>query len=419
MKFVTNYELQRHLIKIHTVSPTQGHSCDRDDCLFVAQTKKILKRHICKDHPKFQCSKCGHKFVKQESLDRHVSFHSSMTITSSDGSWFKMDLPPSKDRKGPKTYRCLLCSYSSTKQSNFKSHQWRVHQRQKQIKEKHAPKQCRNFCGYSSRSKFLVERHEKKCTWSGPGKITIEDVINIVCVTGCSFTDTSTILRLIRERFGRCAVEPNLLKRISQMVADLAVWFSDEFIELHDKKGDPVKTCVSYIRYLKDFREWVARGRGIVNPRFTYAMDGGQGKFVIVLVIHDEDKPGDRNANGHLATGCRLTIPILQCDFGKRVPENRYNVEKLCGLVEFPDENTFSMTSDLKGVNIVTGLGGCTGLHFCSNGTCYKVDAKTGEKTNKRGLVVKGEDRLVRFQVDQNKLFEGEGKGNKLKMSRY
>ena len=34
-KFVTNYELQRHLSKIHTVSPTQGHSCDRDDCLFV------------------------------------------------------------------------------------------------------------------------------------------------------------------------------------------------------------------------------------------------------------------------------------------------------------------------------------------------------------------------------------------------
>ena len=240
MKFVTNYELQRHLIKIHTVSPTQGHSCDRDDCLFVAQTKKILKRHVSKDHPKFQCSKCGQKFVKQESLDRHVSFHSSMTITSSDGSWFKLDLPPSKDRKGPKTYRCLLCSYSSTKQSNFKSHQWRVHQRQKQIKEKHAPKQCRNFCGYSSRSKFLVERHEKKCSWTGPGKITIEDVINIVCVTGCSFSDTSTILRLIRERFGRCAVEPNLLMRISQMVADLAVWFSDEFIELHDKKGDPV-----------------------------------------------------------------------------------------------------------------------------------------------------------------------------------
>ena len=50
---------------------------------------------------------------------------------------------------------------------------------------------------------------------------------------------------------------------------------------------------------------------------------------------------------------------------------------------------------------------------------CFKIDAKTGEKTNKRGLVVKGEDRLVRFQVDQNKLFEGEGKGNKLKMSRY
>ena len=43
----------------------------------------------------------------------------------------------------------------------------------------------------------------------------------------------------------------------------------------------------------------------------------------------------------------------------------------------------------------------------------------TFQPTNKRGPVIKGEDRLVQFQVDQNHLFETVGKGNKLKMSRY
>ena len=73
------------------------------------------------------------------------------------------------------------------------------------------------------------------------------------------------------------------------MIRQLSVWFSDEFVDLKDRHGNLVRTCVSRIRFLKEFREWVAQGRGITNPVFSYSMDRGQGKFVIVINIYDKD----------------------------------------------------------------------------------------------------------------------------------
>ena len=357
-----------------------------------------------------------HGSVKERSsLDRHLQFHSDLTITASDGSWFKMDVSKSKKNV---LHRCLICSYTTKWKHNLDAHKLRVHEKQKKIKDD-APKQCKNFCGYISVNPKNVRRHEEKCKWSGPGIISVEDVINMVCNTGASFTDTNYIMKLIRTRCGPRAVEPNLVRKIAEMIRQLSVWFSDEFVDLKDRHGNLVRTCVSRIRFLKEFREWVAQGRGITNPVFSYSMDGGQGKFVIVINIYDKDAVKGRDRNGHLSTGCRLTLPILQCDIGKNIPENKYNVTKLCGLVEFPEDENFTMTTDLKGVNIGTGQVGVTGMFFCANGKCYKINEDTFLPTNKRGPVIKCEDRLVSFQVEQNHLFQTVGKGNKLKMSRY
>ena len=342
-----------------------------------------------------------------------------MTITASDGSWFRMDAAEIKERD--KMHRCLKCPYSTKYKSNLKAHNYRVHEKQKPVKND-SPQHCSKFCGYSTLNPFNLRRHEKTCTWSGPGVFSIEDIITIVCTTRCSFQDTAKIMKIVRARFGRCSVEPNLLRKIAKMVADLKVWFSTEYVVPKDRYGQDVTTCVSYVKFLKEFRDWVARGRGISQPKFTYSMDGGQGKFIIVINCHDDDEAagaGDRNNNGHKATGCRLTLPVLQVDLGRKIPENRHNVEKLCGLVTFPEEEDFEMVTDLKGTNITTGLGGCTGTNFCSFGKCYKVDSVTGKKTNKRGLVVKGDDRWMSFQVEQNQLFKTVGKSNKKIMNKY
>ena len=207
IKFPNNYDLQSHL-KIHTVSPYKGYDCDR--CSYTALSKKDLKRHLI-DHPKYGCSKCGKKFRKQSSLDRHLQFHSDLTITASDGSWFKMDVSKSKKNV---LHRCLICSYTTKWKHNLDAHKLRVHEKQKKIKDD-APKQCKNFCGYISVNPKNVRRHEEKCKWSGPGIISVEDVINMVCNTGASFTDTNYIMKLIRTRCGPRAVEPNLVRKIA------------------------------------------------------------------------------------------------------------------------------------------------------------------------------------------------------------
>ena len=159
-------------------------------------------------------------------------------------------------------------------------------------------------------------------------------------------------------------------------------------IELQEKskskKGKLGKTCVSYIKRLKQFEDWVIKLRGIKNPKVVYSFDGGQFKCVGVLNIHDLDRPGEPDIQGHLSTGSRLTLPFLQADMGRRFGENHYNVRKLLSLIEFPESPNFQFAQDYKLKNIILGIIGLNGRHPCAYATCYKVD-EDGNPTTRRG----------------------------------
>ena len=278
------FDLDRHM-NTHRVAPYKGYPCEK--CDYVSTTKKDLRKHN-REHPKYPCPKCGMKFYKKDTLDRHIQFHSDMVVETSDGHWFKLDSSQVKQRHKEKIYRCLLCSYSSRYKFNLNAHKKRIHERLEKPVKSDAPTQCKRLCGYVTLNPYNLRRHERTCDFDGPSVITLEDTINMVCRTGASFNDIDYITRLIRSRCGPRSVEPNIVRKITKMLRSLSVWFSDEFVVLQDRHGKDVTTCVSRIRFLKEFREWVAQGRGITNPVFSYSMDSGAGKFVIVLNIHDE-----------------------------------------------------------------------------------------------------------------------------------
>ena len=383
-KCSTQVDLKKHL---KTCSPAKEHKCD--NCEFIGKSRQELRIHM-KEHPKFGCDRCGKTFRKQSTLTRHVDAHEAHTVVTSKGDWFKIDdsvmVNERSKQKESKLYHCLQCSYKSRKNFNLKVHVLRIHDRPQPQKVKIKPK-CKK-CGFTSLSAWNVRRHQNTCPGPGSGKITLQKVIELCVNTNCSFTDVKKIRKMLFETYGRGAVEPNVFIKLTKLLKDLSVWWTTEVIELQEnsksKKGKLGKTCVSYIKKLKQFEDWVINLRGIKNAKVSYSFDGGQFKCVGVLNIHDLDRPGEPDIQGHLSTGSRLTLPFLQADMGRRFGENHYNVKKLLSLIEFPESADFQFAQDYKLRNIILGIIGTNGRFPCGYATCYKVD-EAGNPTTRRG----------------------------------
>ena len=385
-KCATQVDLKRHLKRCNS-SPPKEYKCD--NCEFIGKSRLEMRIHM-KEHPKFGCDRCGKTFRKQSTLKRHVDAHEAHTVVTSKGDWFKFDDSMMENRrnkqKESKLFHCLQCSYKSRRNFNLKLHVLRIHDRPQPQKVKIKPK-CKK-CGFTSLSAWNVRRHQERCPGPGSGKITLQKVIELCVNTNCSFTDVKKIRKMLLETYGRGAVEPNVFIKLTKLLKDLSVWWTTEVIELQEKskskKGKLGKTCVSYIKKLKLFEDWVIKLRGIKNAKVSYSFDGGQFKCVGVLNIHDLDRPGEPDLQGHLSTGSRLTLPFLQADMGRRFGENHYNVRKLLSLIEFPESPNFQFAQDYKLKNIILGIIGTNGRHPCAYATCYKVD-EDGNPTTRRG----------------------------------
>ena len=380
-------DLRRHLVRTCKALPHLEHKCN--ECEFIGKSRGELRQHL-KEHPMYGCDRCGRKFRKQSTLNKHVEAHKSNTVTTSAGHFFKIDdskIDRQKKEKESILFHCLQCSYTSKRKFDLKLHDLRVHQRPKPQKITVKSK-CNKGCGFTSLSAWNVRRHQRTCPGPGSGVVTLEKVIELVVDTNCSFTDVRKIRKLLLETYGRGAVEPNVFIKITKLLKDLSVWWTTEVIELQEnsksKKGQLGKTCVSYIKRLKQFEDWVIKLRGIKNPKVVYSFDGGQFKCVGVLNIHDLDRPGEPDIKDHLSTGSRLTLPFLQADMGRRFGENHYNVRKLLSLIEFPESPNFQFSQDYKLKNIILGIIGLNGRHPCAYATCYKVD-EDGNPTTRRG----------------------------------
>ena len=410
-----NYRLLDHLRKKHNGSPEKEHNCHR--CDFVSPTKAALKSHISNSHAKLACHKCGRQFLKEDTLRKHVEAHERLTLSTSSGHFFKFvpnkkPPPSSPQEKSPgaltskKKHPCLSCPHVARSPYDLKIHRFKVHEKERQVKPRIIPKCIK--CGYISKwGKRNFDRHVAKCQHVCTGQITMERILELICDTNCSFRDLPKISKLVRYTFGKGAVEPNLLKNLRKQILELGVWFNTRFITLKDKEKNDMKTCVSFVKDHAAFRDWIIQGRGIQDPKVTWSFDSGQGKFVVCMNIFDMAAPAEPNKNGHKPSGCRLTLPVLQCDLGRRLPESHYNVKKLMQLITpFPEDPEFSLTGDKKGVNISTGIVSVNGTFHCSYCKGFKVSALTGKPTNKRGLHVKKDPRCYQFQIDQNKLLE-------------
>ena len=328
---------------MHTVSPTKLHTCDV--CDFETEAKTLLRKHM-KTHtsrPKYECQKCNRKFVNKEKFEQHVADHDHVTIRTSSGDYFKLDTRLGGKNNRVQKFYCNCCDYSTKRMFNLKRHKWRVHER------------------------LSLETTENQ--------IDIEDVIEMCCITRVSFRDVVKINKIIRKKFGKKAVEANMTRKLRKMISDMGSWFETKLIVVKKKKKF-IKTYVSYVKDLNGFIKWIIEGRGYSDPQVSFSGDGGGSKYIITVHIVDKANQEQTNNNNHRDTGSRLSLVVLQCDGGKGegTIENRDNLEKFEDLLKLEQcDYAQTFTTDGKGLNIMTGLGGTSGTHNCSFGECFKV----------------------------------------------
>ena len=165
-------------------------------------------------------------------------------------------------------------------------------------------------------------------------------------------------------------VEPRMAQKLRDAKNSLKKFFTSEYITLktvsqrekaHKKHKEFFKTVVSYCSDVPGFIEFLREGRQIIDPQLAISFDGGQGKFVVGLVLYDKE---DQDCvDGEKVTGSNRFISLLQVD-GQ--VESHYNMQKLLGLLKL-DELSYYLQciTDLKLTGIIEGLSGSTGLYPC------------------------------------------------------
>ena len=129
---------------------------------------------------------------------------------------------------------------------------------------------------------------------------------------------------------------------------------------MNDKDGNPNEEPSSVV-YFKDL--WavyskIVKERNIRDPVLKFGIDGGQGKIIMVMFIHDLAASDDDDSDDMKPGGQNRGIVVARAD---NASENRDNVEylaKTVGLFEFLSklpEDRYNIIGDLKMCNLLTG----------------------------------------------------------------
>ena len=114
------------------------------------------------------------------------------------------------------------------------------------------------------------------------------------------------------------------------------------------------------MHHVPGFIEFLRQGRQITEPHLANSFDGGQGKFVVGMVLYDQD---ENCVEGQMVTGSNRFLSLLQVD-GQ--VESHYNMQKLLSLLKLEELETYMQCiTDFKLTGIIEGLSGSSGLYPC------------------------------------------------------
>ena len=116
------------------------------------------------------------------------------------------------------------------------------------------------------------------------------------------------------------------------------------------------------------------------------------------------------------STGSKRVMIVARVD---DVPESYHNLKVVLNSLNLSEvHKDFRIVCDLKVMDILLGIQGCSALHPCPYCDGYKL-SKKGYITNQKGLWVKGSSRTMNNLLDSNQRWNIETKSNRKLLKNY
>ena len=349
----------KHFMR-HQKACTDAPKLKCDQCDYKTHERSHLLAHARVHMEKFHCSTCGKQFASKERLAAHEDCHKkglkcskcpevfktvgakywhyrkkhmNKTVRNNVG-FFSIDSSflqkTEAVKKSPKVHRCDQCEYKSVKGSNFARHKL-SHQKPKKEK-KIGVYRCVKGCHYYTRNTYNFNRHLESCRRFKATRpktrplITRNHVCNIANRVAISSKKMKTVLHAIRDVIGEDMFE----KGIDQALSDNLNRLGDDYVttqlEYKDSDGQTQHTAFVCVKDINDIIAKVIKKRKIKKPLIVIGSDGGQGKVIASLQIHDLSKKG-KDSDG-LEPGGRRRVILLAAADG--VKESRELTDHFC-----------------------------------------------------------------------------------------
>lgn len=202
------------------------------------------------------------------------------------------------------------------------------------------------------------------------------------------------------------------LKNMTEILKD---YFKSDIKIFKNSDGELIERYLTHTTNIEDFVQKILEERNIQHKNATliFGLDGGQGKFLVTLIVKDDSK--DYDTDKYKPTSFhKILIPAEVED----IPENTYNLQVIFDALDVEKlSKIYKVVGDLKIYNIMLGLQSSGAMHSCPYGECYKI-TDTLKKTNQKGAAwVKGRNRTPRnIRENRNKWAEETHENRKLLM---
>ena len=177
----------------------------------------------------------------------------------------------------------------------------------------------------------------------------------------------------------------NVKKAMEKRTNLLKAYFRNDDSLLVGYDGDEVERPITVASDLNNLVSFVCSKREIKEDECKVVMgvDGGQGKIIVTAsIIPDNEKDGSERAkeanqkDRFKSTGAKRTMVIARVD---DVPECYENLEIVLKKLELPNlGKDFALVCDVKLIDILTSLQGCSAMYPCP----YCWDVKSTKKGN-------------------------------------
>ena len=373
------------------------HQVRCDECGIAIKNNKGLLVHKRQKHHSMSCVVCGLSFNRCDSLKKHIRTHQDREGSEKTADQTKQQIME---------FCCEQCGFKTKRSGNLSRHMRLKHN---VIEKKQRTSRQKK---YRERLKFMRdvenENFVKRMSATGEQALMDTDIEQIMSARpNMSNRDVAAFLKILKKKLPAKTFALNVKKALEKRSNLLSAYFETEEADLIGKEGEDVKRPVTVAKDLNNLVKMVCSKRDIDEDKskVVLGVDGGQGKLIITAsIIPDDEKERRERAkeanekDRFKSTGVKRTLVVARVD---EVPECYENLEIVMNRLKLRKlSKQFALVCDVKLIDILVGLQGCSSMYPCPYCLGCKLD-ESGKPTNQKGTFKKGEPRTFQNVKEQ------------------